>query len=212
MALPSKTLKRNRGGRGRIGRSIQAQIARVQAEIFREENGNDGANLPLEQDDPRRERALNPEDRSVLRANRFAHDGHIGRAANALMQNAPADASDPAVIASLLSLHPPCPSAIPPLPLNVPPTFLAADRHLRSLIIRKVANGSAPGPSGWTGEMMATISRNDECLAGIAALLNDIRNGNLSDEARPYLLAARLIAVDKNPGIRPIAIGEAFRS
>lgn len=182
----------------------------LQAELFQQENGDDGANLPLEQEDPRRERTLNQEDRNVLRSIRYAHDGHIGRAARALMQKPPADVANPEVMAALQALHPRCPTEVPALPANAELSFLAPDRRLKSMIFHKVANGSAPGPSGWTGEMMATIARNDDCLAGIAALLNDIRNGTLPDEARPYLLSARLMAVDKNPGIRPIAVGEAF--
>ena len=77
--------------------------------------------------------------------------------------------------------------------------------------MRKVANGSAPGPSGWTGELIKALVGDADCLAGLVALVEDIINGDLDDSARKYLLSSSLIASEKDSGgFRPIAIGDVF--
>ena len=79
------------------------------------------------------------------------------------------------------------------------------------MISRRLRNGSSPGPSGWTGDLISIISNNADCLAGIAALTQDIINGRLDDHAKLHLLGSFLVAVPKpNGSDRPIAIGEAF--
>ena len=79
------------------------------------------------------------------------------------------------------------------------------------LVIRKVANGSAPGPSGWSGELIKALVGDADCLAGLVALVEDIVNGDLDDSARKLLLSSSLIASEKDSGgVRPIAIGEVF--
>src|ERR1700734_2964527 len=77
--------------------------------------------------------------------------------------------------------------------------------------MRKVANGSAPGPSGWTGELIKALVGDADCLAGLVALVEDIINGDLDDSARKFLLSSSLIASEKDSGgFRPIAIGDVF--
>ena len=63
--------------------------------------------------------------------------------------------------------------------------------------MRKVANGSAPGPSGWTGELIKALVGDADCLAGLVALVEDIINGDLDDGARKLLLSSSLIASEK---------------
>ena len=60
-------------------------------------------------------------------------------------------------------------------------------------IIRSSDNGSASGPSGWGGNMLSSLAESSICRGGIIALLKDITNGNIPDEARQYLLASRLV-------------------
>lgn len=54
--------------------------------------------------------------------------------------------------------------------------------------------------------------RDDTCIKGLAALINDIINDDLPTQAKDFILSSRLIAIDKNNGnnLRPIAIGEYF--
>ena len=79
-------------------------------------------------------------------------------------------------------------------------------------IIRSSDNGSAAGPSGWTGSLLAALVEPDICRLSIIALLKDILNGSIPDAARPYLLASRLVAITKpnSDSLRPIAVGELF--
>jgi len=60
--------------------------------------------------------------------------------------------------------------------------------------------------------MVKTLSSDQECLSGLALLLQDITNGTLPRSIKPFLLSSNLIGLDKNQGqsVRPIAIGEVF--
>ena len=58
----------------------------------------------------------------------------------------------PSTVESLRKLHPPSNgSRCPPLPDSAPRIHVDG-AVLSALVVRKVANGSAPVPSGWTGE------------------------------------------------------------
>src|SRR4051794_32598188 len=82
---------------------------------------------------------------------------------------------------------------------------------LRKVIRKKLANGSAPGPSGWTGDVIDALAEDKGCLDGLAAICSAIRSGSLLGPVRDLLLSARLVPLIKpNGGIRPIAIGEAL--
>ena len=74
-----------------------------------------------------------------------------------------------------------------------------ADEGLVKIICQMV-NGSAPGPSGWTAEMVRVLTEDPDCLTGLAMLIQDITNGNLPDSIKPFLLPSDLIGLDKNAG------------
>jgi hypothetical protein len=84
--------------------------------------------------------------------------------------------------------------------------------RLASIIARKVNNGSAPGPSGWTGHHLHVLMEDEDCAKGITALITDIRNGALTGrDVRNRLLASALIPISKpNGSLRPIAMCETF--
>ena len=114
------------------------------------------------------------------------------------------------MIQQLRDLHPPATGPVPPLPPTVPLVEVDLD-ILITLINSKLQNGSAPGPSGWTGEMLAALIGDQECAQALRILVQDIFNGELDDNARSYLVASRLIPADKSDGgIRPIAVNEVF--
>jgi hypothetical protein len=50
---------------------------------------------------------------------------------------------------------------------------------LKRLIKRNISRGAAPGPSGWTGELLLPLISDDTCLKGLAALVMDIANDAL---------------------------------
>ena len=124
------------------------------------------------------------------------------------------DTSQPDKLYLLAKVHPlpdPHDSLLPTLPLSATLATIPADDQLVKLLSQLV-NGSAPGPSGWTFEMVKTLSSDPECLSGLALLLQDITNGTLPRSIKPFLLSSNLIGLDKNQGqsVRPIAIGEVF--
>ena len=57
----------------------------------------------------------------------------------------------------------------------------------------KLKNGWAGGRSGWTGELVAPLADDEECLQGLAALVRDILNGVLDANSRSLLMASLLI-------------------
>jgi hypothetical protein len=92
------------------------------------------------------------------------------------------------------------------LSADVPSVVVGDDEGLVKIICQ-MANGAAPGPSGWTAEMVRVLTEDADCLTGLAMLIQDITNGALPDSVKPFLLSSILIGIDKNAGasVRPIA-------
>jgi hypothetical protein len=143
---------------------------------------------------------------------------HIGRATKTLMQQGrPVSAADEHVFKQLQLMHPQDkgvrPDTAPPrsgykavINLSDPQESKHFSRFIHSL-----NRGSAPGISGWTGDMMVLLLTNKICRWGLAQLLTDIVNGRLPEEAKQYILPSHLIALPKDDNrIRPISIGEIF--
>ena len=109
----------------------------------------------------------------------------------------------------LKSLHPTGPKVLPVAP-DAPP-LQRVDTDELAKIIGKMANGAAPGRSGWTGDLLRALIHDDECLQGLGYVIADIINGIHKGEARNALLGSILVAIPKsNKKARPIAMGEAF--
>ena len=114
-----------------------------------------------------------------------------------------------------LPRSPPAAALIEEEPVQIKP--IVFDRLTPDLIrdVGRHASGAA-GPSGLDAEAWKRMltcfrqSSNRLCAALAAAAYSlctqDLTNVNLS-----ALTAARLIALDKKPGVRPIAVGEVFR-
>jgi len=82
---------------------------------------------------------------------------------------------------------------------------------LARLVRTTLANGAAPGGSGWTGDLIKALIDDHDCLIGLGILVKDIINGTLNGIARELLVSCVLCAVGKpSGGSRPIAMGEAF--
>src|SRR3569623_2662923 len=124
---------------------------------------------------------LDPVSRKI-RATALARAGYISRAAKALSQDGlqPASAD---VVDKLRVLHPPSAGSPPPCPDIV--THVGVDYEvLAKIISKKLKNGSAPGPSGWTGELIDPLVDDPDCLDGLGVLVGDILNGDLDDNSR----------------------------
>ena len=162
-----------------------------------------------------RRSGFSADDKAARRANRLITAGHTRRAAQTLHSTATlADLTQPAVReAWVQQLHPPLPadSVLPRLPADAEQVILEDGDEIKR-IIRSSDNGSAAGPSGWTGRLLAALIESDLCWLGIVALLKDILNGNIPDAAKQHLLASRLVAITKpdSDSLRPIAVGELF--
>ena len=153
------------------------------------------------------------EEQAVLRAQHLINTGHTKRASQTLHSTSTmADLTQLSVREAMQRLHPPLPagSVLPVLPADAHQIILEDDDEMMR-IIRSSDNGSASGPSGWGGNMLSSLAESSICRGGIIALLKDITNGNIPDEARQYLLASRLVGLNKpDAGVRPIAVGELF--
>jgi hypothetical protein len=79
-------------------------------------------------------------------------------------------------------------------------------------ILKEQRNGSAAGPSGWSGDILALLAKDEACVQKLAILTQDIINGLVPQSARDMLLSAKLIGIPKdNPDeLRPIAMAEPF--
>ena len=146
---------------------------------------------------------------------------HPGRAARTLAQPKQLSSAKATneLINELTSLHPKAKTdtslcVMPDDPTNMPIELDDADHEKQfRKSVNKIANGSAPGVSGWTGDMLKAIYPDRDCRKGLARLVCDIINGHLPEEAKQYLLPSHLVAVPKPntvSSIRPISMGEIF--
>lgn len=140
----------------------------------------------------------------------LAGRGFVSRAATTLSNPANIALDQQDAIPELERLHPPREKDLPPLPSDTPP--IAVDVDALSKIVRtKLANGSAPGPSGWTGEHIAVLMQDTVCREAVVLITTMIINGDFNQTARNHYLACRLLPLSKSSGgIRPIAMPDAW--
>ena len=114
------------------------------------------------------------------------------------------------VITELRDLHPPAGKPVSPLPLTAPYITLNGNdipryRH------EFTDDGAAPGPSGWTSDLILPLITDQRCQNGIAVLLMLIINGEGSGRLKHMLLAGRGLPTYKpNHKIRPITMPEVW--
>ena len=163
---------------------------------------------------PTKRHSADPDSKAARKASYLVQCGLTRKAAQVLHSTTQiADLRTAAAQETMLRLHPRQPSdtVLPALPEGAPPSVLEDDAGMRRLLIQS-DNGTSAGPSGWGGNMLALLVQSDICRLGVIALLRDIVNGELPDDARQLLLASRLVALTKpnSDGYRPIAVGELF--
>jgi hypothetical protein len=119
-------------------------------------------------------------------------------------------------LTSLRKLHPEANHSLPAPPPNTALDLIAVEwSKLAPLIKRRVNNGSAPGPSGWTGSHLQLLAdcEDREVVDGLCQLTKDICNGVFTGATQQRLLACLLQPISKdgsNTNVRPIAMGEVF--
>jgi len=162
----------------------------------------------------------NDEDRMIIRANRRAisivtEGGKrwLSRAAKVLMQSPLAEINE-AAMQRLRQLHPTATQGMQRIPSGKGAELTAIDpQMLLQLIKRRVNNGSAPGPSGWTGSHLQLVAQCDSAAAkeGLCLLIRDVCNGVFGGHTHQRLLASVLTPISKpGGGVRPIAMGEVM--
>lgn len=145
-------------------------------------------------------------------AKRLVEQGLSSRALRALERGKPAAASAN-TLARLQALHPANPTDRAEWPDKPPRRAVphVTANHLAA-VAKELPRGSAPGPSGWTFELvLAAINR--QPTGTVAAFLVDIAQRALYGTLpwRELLCASRLVALGKpDGGVRPIAVGEAI--
>lgn len=89
----------------------------------------------------------------------------------------------------LRNLNPRQDTPLPDLPEAAPRVIIAADETFRKTIKKFVINGSFPSGSGWTGDHLIPLLKDQDCLRVLALLATLIRNGELDDTCRSYFSA-----------------------
>jgi hypothetical protein len=141
----------------------------------------------------------------------------VGFAMRKIDNNGVADPADSVTLESIKATMPaaaPPDNKMPPLPEHY--TIQADDKFLSWLC--KQPPGRAPGPSGWTTEMLVAIADDADCLRGIARLLQLIDSAQLPNSIKDAVHARRLTPANKTPpmagpmpgNIRPIIVEEVF--
>ena len=147
----------------------------------------------------------------IARAQQLYLRGYTSKAIRLLLSSPPISLT-PQVIRKLTDLHPePSSRDRPPVPEDAP--NVAVDTDLLVKLLKKAANGSSRDACGWTAELLLALLDDEDCLAGLAELIQDILNNNLNEDSRQLLLMSKLIALQKanDPTTpRPIAIGGVF--
>ena len=177
--------------------------------------GGERGTVPVEPLDS--EEAEDPMAGPIKRAVRIVREGAprcLSRAMRALSQAPLAPLTDD-TIAQLRSLHPSATEGLAPLPRNKAVQLVSVDPDTLFRLLRlRVNNGSAPGPSGWTGSHLQVLADSDdeEARAGLCMLVRDLCNGVFGGATQLRLLASVLMPVSKKggKGVRPIAMGEVF--
>ena len=74
-----------------------------------------------------------------------------------------------------------------------------------------LCSGAAPGPTGWTEELVLQLLQDDVLAPHVADLLSDIANNALEPSVAVRMTKCRLLDLPKSAtAVRPIAIGEAW--
>jgi hypothetical protein len=162
---------------------------------------------------PDEEKRIRDDDaRAVKRVIGLVKIGDMKRAIQTLSSNTPIASINEDTIAELNKLHPKQSQPLPPFPPSNAPRIIVSRSKLSRIIRRKLNNGAAGGPSGWTGKHLQPLVTDKECMEGLAAMIEDICNGVIVDPLlRNRLLACSLTPLQKsNGGIRPVAVGEVL--
>ena len=148
---------------------------------------------------------------AVRRCERFADDGLLSRALNALDNTTVADLSIPEVRVCAQSKFPARKEEIAPLPAIEYAAFTAESIQKA---LRDMPNGAASAFSGWSKELLTAATTVDNSVADLLAqVVNRVSRGEYNELATRCVMATRFVGLEKpgrNPAedLRPICIGD----
>ena len=137
--------------------------------------------------------------------NRLIEEGHVRKAANVLLSDGVTPLDDDG-LQRLQDLHPPANTTTKPFsPSQQRPNLRPVTPELIHKVIHRLPRDSAPGPSGWSFQIIRESYDKSSILAGF---LKGLTAKMLRGECplRSWFCASRLIPISKSGGgIRPIA-------
>ena len=162
---------------------------------------NSDAKRVREEDNPEETMVRRMVDRQVQALVKM---GALGRACRRMTDKFKVLKVSEAVLEILRKLHPQ--EDTPELPARLLEHQLAFTvEEVKHVVKRKLAKGAAAGMDGWTRELLLPIVENSESCRDFTALINCVINkpeGRIWDR----LMACPIIPLDKDPGVRPIAV------
>jgi hypothetical protein len=146
--------------------------------------------------------------RATASARKHAAHGHLGRAARALAREEGPEWTETHT-RKLADLHPVGEDPIVTQPRPIFAVHFEVE-HIKQ-VLQQCSNGAAPGPTGWTEELLLDAMADEHAAAEIAALITDIANAHVDANLRDRLIKSKLIGLPKpDGGVRPIAMGEVL--
>ena len=148
--------------------------------------------------------------RAIKKATRLLLEGATKKGTRVLDQEtATTTMTDEGKLDQLRKLHPSLPISFA-LPTDAPKIACLPPQELRDAG-KRLAKGSAPGPSGTTEAIVRLLLDDEICCSSLCHMICDLVNGMLSKEVMRRLRRARLVALPKtSKSVRPVAMGEVL--
>jgi len=228
LSIPKRFLRRIPGSAPRSLRHQQLMKQLVGADVFDFERCSDspakGKAAPSEEQ----------QDKSaVMQAKSIASRGYTGKATRALERIFAPHVPKPEMVTKLGKLHPPyvCKTGGEDMspqtdksgtdphhpPVNTDGLGRSAPASMKVTVdelresISNCCKGAAPGPTGWTEELLLPLFADHFVAAKLALMANDVMNYNVSESIRERLTACRLVGIGKPcGGVRPIAVSDVL--
>ena len=149
------------------------------------------------------------------RAVQLAHLGELSAARQALTAEPLAPAPD-AALQHLIDPARRPPEPYQPLPPDLlqfqPESPAVLDRSALLANLRRARKAAAPGPSGYTAEMLRVLLDDAECSACFADVCSLLASAHLPEPAAAAVALGRLVAIRKpSGGTRGLVIGDLLR-
>ena len=135
--------------------------------------------------------------------------GHISRALRSLTATSTKANTQLATERDLLKqLHPACPSTLPLCPADAPEVVVDPEWMVSEMAASDT--GAAPGPSGWSSNMLSVLAQDTHCVTALSLIIQCIVNNKMPPAVRLLLTTSSLVSLVKDDygGRRPLAVGE----